>query len=411
MLLTNRSLRSAGGIERSMYQIAKILAARSLDYKVTMVSLETQSAKQMDSYKEELRIIEYPEKKDGFPIGVISRKAARAKNILYGLKDQIKPDILLVRHLWLAWAALKTRICSNIIYIAPTAQTFKYRSYWKDGWKSRNDFFSIIPYCIYQAIKQPIEAFFCKKYEAEILRDNTTVIAFSNNVRLGLCESVPEAKEKIHVLTPGVDHDIFHKASEKEQAKLKLKLKLSASSKIIIYVGRINVEKNLEFLIRSFALVNCPDKKLLVVGQGSLQKYLERLANSQGIGDKVIFAGNQFENLNMYYSLARANVLPTKIEGFGFSHIEALSCGVPTIGFSTTNSGFHTATDEIIQDAANGFLVKDATIEAFAEKLTKVLTMSDPQWEKMSRVAEQSAENYRWNSFVDALLSLTPDRS
>lgn len=407
MLLTNKSLRSAGGIERSMYQVAKVLAGQNLDYKVTMVSFETQSAKQKDSYNQNLRIIEYPEKKDVFPIGVISRKAARAETILNELKNQIKPDILLVRHLWLAWAAIKTRICTNIIYIAPTAQTFKYRSYWKDGWKCQNDFFSIIPYCIYQAIKQPIEAFFCKKYEQDILRGNTTVITFSNNVRQGLCKSVPEAKEKIHVLTPGVDHDIFHKAGKEELARLRLELGISADNKIAIYVGRINVEKNLEFLIRSFALVNCPDKKLLVVGQGSLQKYLERLANSQGIGDNVIFAGNQFENLNIYYSLARANVLPTKIEGFGFSHIEALSCGVPTIGFSTTNSGFYTATDEIVQDAANGFLVREATMEAFAEKLTKVLTMPDLEWEKMSQAAEQSVENYRWNSFVDTLLSLT----
>lgn len=99
----------------------------------------------------------------------------------------------------------------------------------------------------------------------------------------------------------------------------------------VISVGRLELEKNPQLLIEAFALLSeKTEAELLIVGDGSLREYLERLCVTLHIEKKVRFIGfvkNPYEfliNSDLY-------VMTSTYEGFGNTIAEALYCGLPVV--------------------------------------------------------------------------------
>lgn len=103
----------------------------------------------------------------------------------------------------------------------------------------------------------------------------------------------------------------------------------------VLYVGRFEWEKDPEILIRAFSLVvnRFPEWKLLMAGNGPLLEKNQRLTEELKISNNVIFLG-KVSNVRKLYSEASIYVLPSVIEGFPNSLIEAMSFGLPSICFS-----------------------------------------------------------------------------
>jgi len=105
----------------------------------------------------------------------------------------------------------------------------------------------------------------------------------------------------------------------------------------ISWVGRIDPIKDLETLLRAFALVHqkMPEARLRLFGSPPKggQPYLERcqaLATELGIGDVATFEG-RVENIRDAYEAGRIVVLSSVSEGFPYSLIEAMICGRPCV--------------------------------------------------------------------------------
>jgi phosphatidyl-myo-inositol dimannoside synthase len=95
-----------------------------------------------------------------------------------------------------------------------------------------------------------------------------------------------------------------------------------------------------------------PNLIYMVLGDGDDQPRLEAKAQTLGIGDKVIFAGYISEaDKADYLRLADAFVLPGRGEGFGIVYLEALACGIPTVGSKIDGSR------EALRDGLLGELV------------------------------------------------------
>lgn len=112
--------------------------------------------------------------------------------------------------------------------------------------------------------------------------------------------------------------------------KTRYELELSDEQFLIGAVGRLHPLKRFDLLLESFARVNLqfPLSRLLIVGSGSEEKNLRKLARSLGVEqDFLLISGNPYG----YYPLFDCFVLPSSSEGASMALLEACSFGLPCI--------------------------------------------------------------------------------
>ena len=106
----------------------------------------------------------------------------------------------------------------------------------------------------------------------------------------------------------------------------------------IISVGRLEPEKNFELAIRTVKIVSqkYPNIGLVIIGDGSLKKYLKSLVDSLGLSKNVLFIDSWQKNLSPFYLGAEIYLQTSNYEGFGLASVEAAYAGLPVI---TTDVG------------------------------------------------------------------------
>lgn len=134
--------------------------------------------------------------------------------------------------------------------------------------------------------------------------------------------------------------------------------------KYFIFVGRLEAQKNVGFLIRSFAhYVNLGgDLNLRIVGNGHQLNELKDTSEKLGLGERIEFCGH-VTNPGILIQNAKAVVLTSKYEGFPNILLEAIAMGVPVI-----STNFLSGAEEIVINKINGYLVESDEI-LFSEAL------------------------------------------
>ena len=169
--------------------------------------------------------------------------------------------------------------------------------------------------------------------------------------------------------------------------------------KVVLYLGRIALEKNLEVLIRAALLVaeEEPDVRFLIVGTGPAARYYKELVRKSNVDRYFVFTGFVEDRwVPSYYVSADAVVVPSKFETQGLVTLEAMACGRPVAG-----SDF-LATREIVRDGYNGHLFDPDDPEDCAEKI--ILTLKEK--ERLGKNALKTAEEYSIERCTDRLLAL-----
>ncbi len=144
---------------------------------------------------------------------------------------------------------------------------------------------------------------------------------------------------------------------------LKRKLELEQlKNKKLLYVGRFAWEKDPEILIRSFAIIHkeFPDWKLVMAGDGPLLIKMINLAKELYLNENIEFLGKVTDVANLYQT-AGIYIIPSIVEGFPNSLIEAMSFGLPSICFSDIPY------EDIIQNNINGVVVFERTYTELAK--------------------------------------------
>ena len=113
-------------------------------------------------------------------------------------------------------------------------------------------------------------------------------------------------------------------------AGLRQTLGIPAENRILVYVGRLAKEKNLEELLDCRAGLGEAPVTLLLVGDGPDGSFLRRMASALGLTDTVIFAGYQ-ANPYPYMRRSRFLVNSSFTEGLPVIAMEALSLGRPIV--------------------------------------------------------------------------------
>ena len=173
------------------------------------------------------------------------------------------------------------------------------------------------------------------------------------------------------------------------------------TSPVILYTGRLAVNKGLDTLLTSFADVRkeFPDCYLCLVGddQGMGDK-LRRQANELGIQKNVVFTGHIEETVfRDAYGAADVFVLPSEYEAFGIVLLEAMACKVLCVG---TRVG---GVPEVIRDGIDGLLVEYKDARSLARSMIKLLSDVELR-EKMGEAGrERVRREFTWSSVVDRI--------
>jgi glycosyltransferase involved in cell wall biosynthesis len=187
----------------------------------------------------------------------------------------------------------------------------------------------------------------------------------------------------IYVLPFGVDEEAF---LQPEVWNLRETLGLPHHAAILLHVGRLGWEKNVEFIIRGFQYIVAlrPDTWLVLVGDGPHRPVLEKLVRELNLVNKVIFLGRiSKEQLIDAYRQATLFVFASKTETQGLVVMEALAAGLPVVALNAMG-----VRDFILQ-GKTGLLVEEDE-KLFADACLSLL--NDPERRKtMGQTARQWA--------------------
>lgn len=212
--------------------------------------------------------------------------------------------------------------------------------------------------------------YLAKVYSRWFCNLSNAVIAPSLKIKKLLYEYGVNKNIPIHVLPTGIDLNIF-KPSSAIRSSLRKKLKISAKTKVLIHVGRIGEEKNVEFVVRAFAEIKKKqeDTVLMMVGDGYFLDKLKEIVKGLGIGDSVIFTGPvPYESIVSYYQASDMFVFASLADTQGIVILEAMACGLPVVAIKDD------AFSDMMKDGEDGFMIKQQSVVLFAEKVLKIFS-------------------------------------
>lgn len=167
---------------------------------------------------------------------------------------------------------------------------------------------------------------------------------------------VPE--ERIRVVYNGVERPEIAERFEKRPFR-------------IVSAGRLVPWKGFDTLIRALPAVRArhPEATLMIIGDGPDEARLKRLAEAEGVADKVNFVGRlSREEVARAIAASGAFALVSSYEGLSHLLVEALTLGTPIL---TSNAG---GNPEVIEDGKSGLVVPVADHGGTALALNTLLT-------------------------------------
>ncbi|MBK8302208.1 MAG: glycosyltransferase [Chloracidobacterium sp.] len=196
------------------------------------------------------------------------------------------------------------------------------------------------------------------------------VIAVSENLKNFLVGELG-VKREITVIHNGVDTDKFD--LEPPQDASHIDEQFMAASSRLLCLSRLDHQKNIFFLIDSFAVAadKIPDKRLFILGTGPLQQAIEARIKLLNLDDRVFLLGFS-KKPEDYLKLCDLFVLASRYESFGNVVIEALACGAPVVA---TNYG--TVVNEIMQCDSLGMIVEQGDVNGFAAAMIDITNNRD----------------------------------
>ncbi len=190
------------------------------------------------------------------------------------------------------------------------------------------------------------------------------------------------SKIPISIIPNGVDLNKFQTKSGR------------VDTKTVITTSRL-VEKNgIGDLVEAMAFVvsEIPDAKLVVIGNGPLEKKLKLKAKSLNLENNIEFLGEiSNELLPEYLSRADVFVRPSLSEGLGTSFLEAMAAGLPVIG--TAVGGI----PDFLKDGQTGLFCKVSNPRDLAEKIKTLLTDRELRTKLINNGRKLVTEKYDWN--------------
>lgn len=204
-----------------------------------------------------------------------------------------------------------------------------------------------------------------------------------------------DVKENISIIPTGIELNKFSKYTYNSDMiqDLRDSLGLGEKDKIILYIGRISKEKNIEEILLTMKtyLKNKKDVKFLLIGDGPERSNLEDMSKEFEINEQIIFAGERpWNDIGMYYQVGDVFVSASQSETQGLTYIEALASGLPVVAKADE------CLNGVLEDNVNGYVFNNQ--DDFIRYLDSIL-YNELKQECLSLGAIKSARKFSVEHF------------
>jgi len=213
--------------------------------------------------------------------------------------------------------------------------------------------------------------------EENVFSAANRVVVTTEAMREDIVRRIPEAKDKINIIPNYVDTDLF-KPSNAPKEKNSL-----------VFVGRIAPEKNLEALLEAVSTLSV---SLTLIGEGRLRPELQKRFSD--LDGRVTWEGNVPNSLLPdFFNRSEIFILPSLYEGHPKTLIEAMACGVPSIG------GDSPGIREIITHGENGYLC-GTDAESIRRAIKLMIEDPDLRYAMGKKARQQVLRDYSLDSIL-----------
>lgn len=200
----------------------------------------------------------------------------------------------------------------------------------------------------------------------------------------------------------GVDFSRFD-GEQLPPAQLRAGAGVPQDAFVLLYAAEFSARKSQQVLLH--ALAQLPEWVFLVLpGDGALRQECRTLAETLGVGRRVLFPGQQ-SDMAPWYALADAAVSASRSEGLPFNIMEAMYAGVPAVASAVKG---HT---DLLRHGETGLLYPYGDSAACAGQVLR-LAGSEGLRQSLARAARESVLQYRLERVLpvvmDWYLSLCP---
>jgi glycosyltransferase involved in cell wall biosynthesis len=194
--------------------------------------------------------------------------------------------------------------------------------------------------------------------------------------------------ENLRIVARGVDTQLFHPGQR--SASLRLQWQADENTVVLLSVGRLAAEKNLDLIVNVFhTLARCGRQvKLVFAGDGPYR------AKLQADCPEAIFMGMcSHAELAHIYASADLFLFPSLTETFGNVTLEAMASGTPVLAFDCA------AATEVIEEGHNGWLVQGENDERYVQKAVEI-TQDKATLKTAKSHAAESIRPWDWQEIV-----------
>lgn len=236
------------------------------------------------------------------------------------------------------------------------------------------------------------------------LRESKWVLCVSNATRRALSELFPQMLHKSFVIHSAVDEDFCEPIEEATRQLIEKRLELPG--RYLLYSGSARSDKNVQGLLRAFALMHqdaddLEDVQLLLELTGSVESYawIAKIVEQYRLESHVRIVTSLSEaERKVCFQRAGALVLLSRGEGFGFPVLEAQLSGAPVLA---ANSG---ALPEVA-GAGGALLVDPDDEDEIARQMGRILRDASLR-QSLIKTGRTNAERFDWDLSARQLLEV-----
>ncbi len=205
----------------------------------------------------------------------------------------------------------------------------------------------------------------------------------------------------IDVIPSGMDiarfaperHDGAQRAHTREECGVR------PGERVLLNIGRIAREKNLEQVMRVFPRLRerCPDVRFVLVGEGPMREALAAQAQALGVADAVTLTGPKpWEEIDRYYAMGDVFVSTSRSETQGLTYVEAMASGLCVCAADDP------CLEGVIEDGVSGVLCDGDDDESVLAALTRAF---GEEGRRIARDAAKHAEPFGTAAFATKALA------
>lgn len=313
------------------------------------------------------------------------------ENKIFYEAENAGSEYIIIRHFYFAAAIAMSKnkkIIDKCIFLIPLLAPVHQKVLIKKS--------SFIKKMYYMLIQNQI-----KYFERKAIFSDIKLATLSYSKKEEVQEYYNAHNKNIAVINPGISHERFQ-ISEKNIKSVDLIKEKIKDKFILLTVCRLSAEKNIILLLDWLKYTNQSGVHLFIVGTGEDEKRLKKITVEYNISDHVTFFGYQKET-ELYYLAADLFILASTYEGFGHVFLEALASSTPVIGLRSKKPEVITASEEIIEDGYNGFLIEN-DIQDLDDKINKLRSDKD-LIKQMKYNAKKSSEKYQWSIHLQEIIN------